>query len=179
MHAAARELARDVGERGLAVTPEPARGVAGKARGRRDRIVRRVEVDEVAALGVDDRVGVADVEQLGMLEHVARGVELVREQDLRVLVPPLRDVELTRPVDAPEAVEARAVQIDERRGVVRARVSRLRIHVRSARDVGVPCALCLVVVGRNPVPVTMRREARTRRPARCRRSPGSTGSGRC
>ena len=102
--------------------PNASGGVAREVRGRRDRIVRRIEVDEVAAPArrrprSDSRRGAARRARAPTLRRAQR----VGHADRRIGVAPDRHVEGAGAVDAPQAVEAGLVEVDERRRAIGAR----------------------------------------------------------
>src|SRR5207248_5368217 len=100
------------------------RGVRGEAGGGRDRIVGRVEIDEIARLGARHRLLERRVLEIDPEKGVAGGDQRSRIGEARVLVPAEGDVETAGAVDAPETVEAGLVEVDEAGGALGGREAR-------------------------------------------------------
>ena len=117
--AALRELGEHLRELSLLRLAEAARDVRREVGGRRERNVRRVEVDKVAlfarARARTSKSPCVDRDAAKAREQARRFVDIAEE---RVRETTERYVELPRAVDAVEAVVARLVQEDRPRGAL-------------------------------------------------------------
>ena len=136
---AAREVVERVAQPFLVRRTEIAAGVGGEARSGAQRVIGRVEVDEVA--GLCALAGGSEIEdlQIGVSEGGARREETFAVQHAGVDVAAMGNVEAAGGVYAIEAVVPGLVQEDEARG------GGHRIQQRAGANVEVEAAAALVV----------------------------------